>query len=150
MKKLFNFVVIVLLSSFSAKSQWVHKPNDQMDSLNWNIIDMVRFNKTNDTTVIPVYPDDVARFEHRHFQLTGYMIPLKPGMKQSKFMISTLPINQCYFCGKNGNPIMVMVNSTSPVKFTFKTVTVDGILKLAKGNAYYMPPVSLDDAQLIE
>ncbi|RWY47468.1 hypothetical protein EPL05_21870 [Mucilaginibacter gilvus] len=140
----------ILICSITAKSQAQHNPNDKVSSFNWDIIDMVMFKKVNDTTVIPVYSESVQRFENRHFQLTGYMIPMKAGMKQTKFMISTLPINQCYFCGKNGNPIMVIVNAKSPVTFTFKTVTVDGILKLDNGNAFYLPPVYLNDAKLIE
>jgi hypothetical protein len=149
MKRLW-FIVGCLVISSAVKGQWVHSPNDQLQSFNWGIIDMVMFKKVNDTLVYPVYSDDVKRFNNRSFELTGYMIPLKPGMKQNKFMISTLPINQCYFCGKNGNPIMIMVTTASPVIFSFKTVTVKGILKLDNGNAYYLPPVSLMNASLIE
>ncbi len=141
---------LFLSVSVAAKCQWVHSANDELSSLNWGIINMVLFKKVNDTTVYPVYGEDVKRFENTHFKLTGYMIPMKAGMKQTKFMISTLPINQCYFCGKNGNPIMVIVNTNTPVIFTFKTVTVEGILKLKTGNAYFLPPVYLSDAKLVE
>jgi len=150
MKGILLVVTVLLGLPAAVKGQFVHSANDQINSLNWGIIDMVNFKKVNDTTVIPVYNDEVRRFEKRHFKLTGYMIPMKAGMKQSRFMISTLPINQCYFCGKNGNPIMVIVNTLSPVIFTFKTVTVDGILKLDNGNAFYLPPVYLNDAKLVE
>ncbi len=143
-----RFVILFALMIFSVAvfGQWVHSANDQMSSFNWGVIDMILFRKTNDTTVIPVYTDDVTRFENRHFKLTGYMIPTKAGMKQTQFMISTLPINQCYFCGKNGNPIMVVVNTRNPVKFSFKVVTVEGTLKLSRGNAFFVPAVSLVDA----
>ena len=149
MKRLL-LIILLLSSSFIAKCQWVHSAKDEMSSLNWGIIGMVDFKRVNDTTVFPIYNDDVKRFENRRFKLTGYMIPMKAGMKQPKFMISTLPINQCYFCGKNGNPIMVIVNAHSPVTFTFKTVTVEGVLKLETGNAFYLPPVYLNDAVLVE
>ena len=149
MKRLL-LIVLFLTGSQTAKCQWVHSANDQLSSLNWDIINMVLFKKVNDTTVYPIYNDEVKRFDNRHFKLTGYMIPMKAGMKQAKFMISTLPINQCYFCGKNGNPIMVIVNAHSPVTFTFKTVTVEGILKLESGNAFYLPPVYLNNAVLVE
>jgi hypothetical protein len=148
MKKYFVIAVCLCLIFNAAEAQRVHSPADKMESLNWGIIDMVMFKKVADTLVYPVYNEDIKRFENRHFQLTGYMIPLKSGMKQTKFMISSLPINQCYFCGKNGNPIMVMVSTTSPVTFSFKTVTVDGFLKLDNGNAYYLPPVSIVNASL--
>ena len=148
MKHLLLILAIISLSATAKSQQWVHSANDKIESLNWDIIDMVLFKKVNDTTAIPIYTDDVKRFNNRHFELTGYMIPMKAGMKQTKFMISTLPINQCYFCGKNGNPIMVIVQTREPVTFTFKTVTVEGTLKLDNGNAYYLPPVSLVAASL--
>ncbi|MNR39518.1 hypothetical protein D3C85_1577330 [compost metagenome] len=56
-------------------------------------------------------------------------------MKQTKFMLSTLPINQCFYCGKNGVPIMVLVEMAEPIKFTYKTIVVKGTLKLNPGNA---------------
>ncbi|MGF7079675.1 hypothetical protein [Mucilaginibacter sp. UYCu711] len=149
MKKATIFTVLTLIS-IMAKAQYVHSAADQVNSLNWGIIDMIRFKRLNDTLATPIYSEEVKRFENRHFQLTGYMVPMKAGMKQIKFMISTLPINQCFFCGKNGNPIMVIVNADKPVIFTFKTVTVDGILRLGNGNAYYLPPVYLDNARLVE
>ncbi|MDN5286474.1 MAG: hypothetical protein JWR38_2748 [Mucilaginibacter sp.] len=149
MKNVFLIIGLLIITS-AVKAQWVHSSNDKMESLNWGIINMVMFKTVNDTTVYPIYNDDIKRFDNRHFKLTGYMVPMKAGMKQTKFMISTLPINQCYFCGKNGIPIMVIVNTAAPVTFTFKTVTVDGILKLDKGNAYYLPPVYLNNAKLVD
>lgn len=149
MKRIF-LIGFLLIAVTVAKAQWTHKPTDKMESLNWDIINMVMFKTVNDTTVYPIYNDDIKRFDNRHFKLTGYMVPMKAGMKQARFMISTLPINQCYFCGKNGIPIMVIVNSSAPVTFTFKTVTVDGVLKLDNGNAYYLPPVYLNNAKLVD
>ena len=52
----------------------------------------------------------------------------------------------CYFCGKNGVPIMVLVELANPVKFTYQTITIKGMLKLSGGNAMDFPPVSLIDA----
>jgi hypothetical protein len=64
-------------------------------------------------------------------------------MKQTKFMLSTLPINQCFYCGKNGVPIMVLVEMAEPIKFTYQTVKVKGTLKLNPGNAMDNPPIAL-------
>ena len=64
-------------------------------------------------------------------------------MKQTKFMLSTLPINQCFYCGKNGVPIMVEVQLKEPTKFTYQTIKVKGTLKLSTANAMDNPPISL-------
>lgn len=141
---------LLTVPCFSAMAQRLHSASDEMTSFNWGIIGMVSFKKVDEATIYPVYNDEVKRFDNRTFRLTGYMIPMKGGAKQSNFLISTLPINQCYFCGKNGNPIMVIVHMKEPVRFTFKAVTVEGRLKLDNSNAYYSPPVYLNEAVLVE
>ena len=89
MKKILLTGLLLATISYTAMCQWVHSSRDEMTSLNWGIIGMINFKQVNDTLVYPVYNEDVKRFENRRFQLTGYMIPTKAGMKQTKFMIST-------------------------------------------------------------
>ena len=86
---------------------------------------------------------------NKPFELEGYIVPIKDGMKQTKFMLSTLPINQCFYCGKNGVPIMVQVELKEPVKFTYQTVKVKGILKLSSANAMNSSPISLVDGKAL-
>ncbi|WP_419802842.1 hypothetical protein [Mucilaginibacter sp.] len=138
--------VVFLLLPFLVKAQ--HKASDQMDSFNWGIISMVKFRQVSPTEIYPVYDETVMRFDNRAFELEGYMIPLKGGRKQNRFLLSNLPINQCAFCGKNGNPIMVLINLDRPVDFTFKTVKVKGTLKLDNKNMAVDMPVSLENASL--
>lgn len=138
-------VVFLLMLGLSMAQ---HKLTDQMDSFNWGIIGMVRFRQVSPTEIYPVYDETVMRFANRPFELEGYMIPLKGGRKQNKFLLSTLPINQCAFCGKNGNPIMILVEMNDPTDFTFKTVRVKGTLKLDNKNVAVDIPVSLTNASL--
>ncbi|MBS7567075.1 hypothetical protein KHS38_21905 [Mucilaginibacter sp. Bleaf8] len=149
MKKLLLLLFLLPCSiSWAQTSQ--HAFTDQIDSFNWDIIGSVKFKTTKPNEMYPVYTEMITRFSGRPFELEGYMVPIKDGMKQTRFMLSTLPINQCFYCGKNGIPTMIMVEMTEPVKFTFETVTVKGTLKLDNRNAAVYPPISLVKANLTQ
>nr|WP_068889134.1 hypothetical protein [Pedobacter panaciterrae] len=140
-------LALLLITGFAVKAQ--HNPDDQVMSDNWDVIGSVDFKIIKDTEMIAIYNNNIKKFANKPFELEGYIVPIKDGMKQTKFMLSTLPINQCYFCGKNGVPIMVLVEMTEPIKFTYQTITVKGTLKLNTGNAMDNPPIVLTAAKPI-
>ncbi|RZK80831.1 MAG: hypothetical protein EOO92_06770 [Pedobacter sp.] len=139
MKKI--LLTLLLFTGLTAAAQ--HNPDDQIMSDNWDVIGSVDFKIVKDTEMYAVYNNNIKKFANKSFELEGYIVPIKDGMKQTKFMLSTLPINQCFYCGKNGVPIMVMVEMTEPIKFTYQTVKVKGTLKLNTGNAMDNPPIAL-------
>jgi hypothetical protein len=125
-----------------------HNPDDQLRSLNWDIIGTVKFELSEKNELSPIYTSTIKRFENKPFELKGYLIPIKTGQKQQKFLLATLPINQCFFCGQNGVPIMIMIEMEKPVSFTEKPITVVGLLKLEQKDASYAPPISIKNARL--
>jgi hypothetical protein len=138
---------LLLLTGFAAKAQ--HNPDDQIMSDNWEIVGSVDFKIVKDSEMYAVYNSNIKKYANKPFELEGYIVPIKDGMKQTKFMLSTLPINQCFYCGKNGVPIMVLVEMAEPIKFTYKTIVVKGTLKLNTGNAMDNPPIALTGAKPI-
>lgn len=142
-----TILIALLFAGIGARAQ--HNPNDQINSDNWDIIGGVDFKIVKDTEMQPVFTPEIKKYANKSFELEGYIVPIKDGMKQTKFMLSTLPINQCFYCGKNGVPIMVLVELTEPIKFTYKTVVIKGTLKLNPGNAMDNPPISLIAAKAI-
>lgn len=147
MKQLFFLLFVFVITGFAAKAQ--HDPNDQIVSANWEVIGGVTFKILKNKEMYPVFTPEIKKYAGKSFELEGYIVPIKDGMKQTKFMLSTLPINQCYFCGKNGVPVMVMVELAEPVKFTYQTITVRGTLKLSAANAMDTPPISLINGKSI-
>lgn len=141
MKKLTLILLILVGFGFTVQAQ--HDPNDQIMSDNWDVIGNVDFKTVKETEMYAIFNNEIKKHAGKPFELEGYIVPIKDGMKQSKFMLSTLPINQCFFCGKNGVPIMVMVELVEPIKFTYQTVKIKGILKLSTANAMDNPPISL-------
>ena len=144
MKKI--LLALLLFTGLAVKAQ--HNPDDQIISDNWDVIGSVDFKIVKDTEMYAVYNNNIKKFANKNFELEGYIVPIKDGMKQTKFMLSTLPINQCFYCGKNGVPIMVMVEMAEPIKFTYQTVKVKGTLKLNAGNAMDNPPIELTASSL--
>ena len=145
-----KFIVIILLLSgfgFAAKAQ--HDPSDQILSENWDVIGSVDFKTVKDTEMYAIFGNEIKKHANKPFELEGYIVPIKDGMKQTKFMLSTLPINQCFYCGKNGVPMMVQVELIEPIKFTYQTVRVKGILKLSTANSMDNPPISLTAAKAL-
>ncbi|RZJ81122.1 hypothetical protein [Pedobacter cryotolerans] len=141
MKKISLIILLLAGFGFGAKAQ--HDPSDQIFSSNWDVIGSVDFKTVKDTEMYAIFGNDIKKHANKPFELEGYIVPIKDGMKQTKFMLSTLPINQCFYCGKNGVPIMVQVELKEPVKFTYQTVRVKGILKLSTANAMDTSPISL-------
>ena len=132
----------------SAQNQ-KHNPNDQLRSLNWDIIGSVQFELTEKNQLFPIFTESIKRFENKEFDLKGYLIPIKSGQKQQKFLLATLPINQCYFCGQNGVPVMIMIEMNNAVSFTDKPIHVKGILKLEHKDASYALPISIKNAVVV-
>ncbi len=139
--------IALLFTGFATKAQ--HNPDDQINSDNWEVIGGVDFKIVKDTEMQAIFTPEIKKYANKPFELEGYIVPIKDGMKQTKFMLSTLPINQCFYCGKNGVPVMVLVEMTAPIKFTYKTVVVKGTLKLNTGNAMDNPPISIIGAKAI-
>ncbi len=144
MKKIAYLILLITGISFSAEAQ--HNPDDLIMSDNWNVIGSVDFRTVKETEMYAIFSPEIKKHENKPFELEGYIVPIKDGMQQTKFMLSTLPINQCFYCGKDGIPIMVMVELQKPIKFTYQTVTIKGNLKLFTGNSMDNPPISLVNA----
>lgn len=147
MKKISLIILLLTGFGFGAKAQ--HDPTDQILSENWDVIGSVDFKTVKDTEMYAIFGNEIKKHANKPFELEGYIVPIKDGMKQTKFMLSTLPINQCFYCGKNGVPIMVQVELKEPVKFTYQTVKVKGILKLSTANAMNSSPISLVEGKAL-
>ncbi|RZK50240.1 MAG: hypothetical protein EOO99_03370 [Pedobacter sp.] len=147
MKRISLIVLFFVGLLSNAKAQ--HDPTDQIFSASWEIIGDVDFKTVKETEMYAIFNNEIKKYNGKPFELEGYIVPIKDGMKQTKFMLSTLPINQCFYCGKNGVPIMVLVELVEPIKFTYETVKIRGTLKLSTANAMDIPPVSLINGKAI-
>ncbi|OJJ21748.1 hypothetical protein BKI52_14700 [marine bacterium AO1-C] len=79
------------------------------------------------------YPKFQAKhwqFHNKEIELSGYMYPLTQDKKQTFFMLSFYPIQQCFFCGGAGPESIVEVNSPKGIQLSSKRIKIKGKLTL--------------------
>ncbi len=100
----------------------------------WNVLADVSFQQRKDkagySVETPVFGTHLKKLQGQKIMLKGYIIPLQELAGQSKFMLSSLPFNLCYFCGAAGPETVVEVESKAKIKFVTKQVQLEGILIL--------------------
>ncbi|EAY26489.1 hypothetical protein [Microscilla marina] len=83
------------------------------------------------------YPKFTAKHRKYHNQvveISGYMYPLTEDRKQTFFMLSFFPIQQCFFCGGAGPESIVEVNSPKGIRLSSKRIRLKGKLVLNTKN----------------
>lgn len=148
--RLYSILALLFFTTGALAQKRVHNPADLIRSMNWDLIGSVNFEMDDKNKILPVYGALIKRFADREFSLKGYIIPIKAGLKQQQFLLSPLPINQCFFCGQNGVPAMIMVNMDSPIAYTTNPVLIEGILKLEVVDAATAAPISLNKATALK
>jgi hypothetical protein len=78
----------------------------------------------------PVFSAAAKALHNQTVVLPGYMVPFESGNKGTRFMLTSLPLNACYFCGVGGPETVVEIFLKSPITYTDKLIEVKGILKL--------------------
>lgn len=78
----------------------------------------------------PVFTPAVRALQGKSVTLPGYMVPFENGIKGSHFMVSSMPLNACFFCGVGGPESVIEVHTKEPVTFNEKPIEIKGVLKL--------------------
>ncbi|TXI68104.1 MAG: hypothetical protein E6Q41_04595 [Cyclobacteriaceae bacterium] len=144
MKRL--LVIGMVLAGFSAQAQTNYTG---FPSLVWPKLYAITFQK--DPTGEfdkPVFTKEVKALAGKEVVLPGYIIPFQGVTKETHFMLSSLPINACFFCGVGGPEGVVEVFLTKPIPYTDKPVEVKGKLVLNDSNPDQMIYV-LKDAEFL-
>ncbi len=147
-----QFLLLILGCSFSITvwAQLPHNEADRIKSANWDIIGELKFDEKSYSEIYPVYSANMKKYKGKNFELEGYIIPLKKGVQHSRLMLSSLPLNQCHYCGRDGIPSMVLVELEKAIKYTLKPVKISGVLMLEDNNMLDGYPVLLKKARQIQ
>lgn len=78
----------------------------------------------------PVFSDAAKELNGKTVTIPGYLVPFENGLKDNHFMISSLPLNVCYFCGGGGPETVIEVFSIDQVNYSDKPVEIRGKLFL--------------------
>jgi hypothetical protein len=78
----------------------------------------------------PVFSANARSLAGKTVSLPGYMVPFENKSESAIFMLSSLPLNACFFCGVGGPESVIEVHLKQPAKYSEKPVEVRGLLVL--------------------
>ena len=80
--------------------------------------------------MVPEFSTETKAMEGDIVTLPGYMIPFETGFSEKHFILSSLPLNACFFCGVGGPESVIEVYTDKAIPYTDKPIEVKGKLKL--------------------
>lgn len=95
----------------------------------------------------PVFSKDALALDGKAVSVPGYIVPFENGLKSNHLMLSSLPLNACFFCGVGGPETAIEVFLENEITYTDKPVEIRGTLKINRVNPDKMPYV-LENAQV--
>lgn len=129
MKRLSLFGILMLsISVYSQKTEYNGFP-----SLVWPKLYAIHYQTKQDALGAyekPVFSEAVKALNGKAVTLPGYMVPFENGMKGTSFILTSLPLNACFFCGVGGPETVIDVKLKSAVVYTENPIEVRGILRL--------------------
>ena len=142
--KTFFSLCLLLVTSFSVAQKSTYKG---FPSLVWPNLYNIEFQKEKDFDK-PIFSKETKLLANKIISLPGYMVPFENGMKGSHFMLTSLPLNACFFCGVGGPETIVEVYLAKPIGYTDKPIEVKGKLILNDKNPDKMIYI-LENAELL-
>ncbi|MCU0355631.1 MAG: DUF3299 domain-containing protein [Cytophagales bacterium] len=142
----------VLLALFGSAA--FGQGSKRLTSNEWVTLSKVTYKASKDAygdINVPVFSADVKAMSGKVVTLPGYIIPLdgiEGAFKADHFVLSSLPVEACFFCGVGGPETVAEVQMKSPVEYTKKPVRLKGKLTLNADDPYRMIYI-LEDAEFV-
>lgn len=136
---------------YAAAAYGQKNPYQGFPSLYWPKLYEISFTKGRDDLgefEKPVFSDAVKSLRDKVIILPGYMVPLENETTASTIMLSSLPLNACFFCGVGGPETVVEVHLKSKTRYIEQPVEVRGTLRLNDQDPDQMIYV-LEDAEVL-
>ncbi|MDF9799596.1 hypothetical protein OKW21_004859 [Catalinimonas alkaloidigena] len=97
----------------------------------------------------PVFGGKAKSLDGKTITVEGYMIPYEVYLGPKYFILSSLPIAACFFCGGAGPETVMEVFTQESVELTNETIKVRGRLELNPDDPDRMMYI-LKDAELVD
>jgi hypothetical protein len=127
------FLLAGLVFSIQAQAQASKNSYKGFPSLTWPKLYDIAFVKSTDKLGEydkPVFSAAAKTLNGKKVTLPGYIVPFSTGLKSSHLMLSSLPLNACFFCGAGGPETVVEVFLKKEITYTERPLEIQGILKL--------------------
>jgi len=102
--------------------------------LSWSLLSQVTA-RVEKKKLIPSFPAEVQALHQKTVKVQGFMMPLEPGDKQQRFLLSSVPTS-CPFCVPAGPEGLVEVHTRQPVRYTLEAITVEGRLAVLQDDPF--------------
>jgi len=153
--KLFYIIWLFFFSSTAVCAQEDAIEKRKLSIRNWQILSTVKFVKSNDgysEIYLPDFSGIIETFENKEILLQGYIVPNDGLFSAEEFIISSLPLAQCFFCGGDSGPESVAyVYPKNPIEYTAKLVSIKGKLILNRTDSnnllYLIDDATVEDAE---
>lgn len=143
-----------ILIVFSVSGTAMAQGSRRQTSSEWVTLAKISYKNTKDAygdINVPVFTPEVKALAGKLILLPGYIIPLdgiEGAFKADHFVLSSLPVEACFFCGIGGPETVVEVQMKSPVEFTKKPIRLKGKLTLNAEDPYRLIYI-LEDAEFV-
>ena len=100
---------------------------------------------------VPVFNEQIKAMDGQEITVPGYIIPtdgLNGTFQPKHFILSSLPLSACFFCGTGGPETVIEIYADEEVDYTEKPVAMKGTLVLNAHDPYQLMYI-LEDAQLV-
>jgi hypothetical protein len=124
--------VLLTIVAFAQKNTYKGFP-----SLIWPKLYEIQFVKATDKLgdyEKPIFSAAAKSIDGKLVTIPGYIVPFETGMKSNHLMLSSLPLNACFFCGVGGPETVIEVYLKKEITYTEKPIEVQGVLKLNDKN----------------
>ncbi len=120
----------------------------------WKTLADVKFENVIDPlSGLPVqqakFGEEVLALNGMEITVYGYLLPEKGYKTHKEFILSSLPYNLCFFCGKAGPETVMEVSSLDAIRYSDDPITLKGTLMLNVLDPYGLPYI-LTEAKLIK
>jgi hypothetical protein len=78
----------------------------------------------------PEFDPEVRRLAGQQVTVRGFMLPLEQGAQQQNFLLTVVPMQDCFYCLQHGPGSMLEVRAARPAAYTYARVAVTGRLEL--------------------
>ncbi len=145
-----------ILGSISSVSAYAQEDSPKYSDDNiWNTLSKVIYRSTEDEfgmINLPIFSSEIEELEGTEITVPGYIIPaggLEAMFEPDHFVLSSLPLAACFFCGVGGPETVVEVYLKEPIEYTDTPIKIKGKLTLNAHDTYQLMYI-LEDATLVE
>ena len=147
MRAFLIFLAVAITSAVHAQKN----PYQGFPSLVWPKLYDVKYVKASDERGEydrPVFSEETLALDGKMVTLPGYIVPFENKVKSGHLMLSSMPLNACFFCGVGGPETAVEVFLQKEITYTDKPVEIRGVLRINRNDPDKMPYV-LEAAELM-